>query len=139
MWHNLKPPHGNSSCFNQIIEKKIYFKKSKWCHMSHSWAPMCEQTIGLHCNRKCSCKCNRMNSSLNTCIKSSYLYYTKNIFHLSFVISVVGNLSFVVKLIFVCKCDLQLKSSYKRWFFYNVLIFYEIIKFYMYDKILNIF
>lgn len=106
--------------------------------MSHSWATMCEQIIGFHCSRKCNCKCNRMNSSLNTCIKSPYLYSMKKIFHLSFAISVVYNLSFVVKLIFGCKCDLQLKSSYKRWFFYNVIVYYKIIKYYIYDKIENI-
>ncbi len=102
--------------------------------MSHSWATMCEQFIGFHC----SCKCNRMNSSLNTCIKSLYLYSMKKIFYLSFVINIVGNLSFVVKLIFGCKCDLRLKSSYKRWFLYNVIVFYKIIKYYIYDKIENI-
>jgi hypothetical protein len=75
-----------------------------------------------------------MNSSLNTCIKLPYLYSMKKKIHLSFAISVVGNLSFVVKLIFGCKCDLRLKSSYKWWFFYNVIIFYKIIKYYIYDK-----
>jgi hypothetical protein len=79
-----------------------------------------------------------MNSSLNTCIKSLYLYSMKKIFYLSFVINIVGNLSFVVKLIFGCKCDLRLKSSYKRWFLYNVIVFYKIIKYYIYDKIENI-
>jgi hypothetical protein len=77
-----------------------YLKKSKWCHVWHSKTTMCEQTIGVHCSRKCSCKCSHRNSSLDTCIKTPYLYFIKKTVHLSFVTSIVNNLSFVARLIF---------------------------------------
>jgi hypothetical protein len=54
----------------KICETK-YFKKSKWCCVSHFQATTCEH-ISVHCNRK--------NSSLNTCIKSPYSYFTKKYF-----------------------------------------------------------
>ncbi len=74
-------------------------------HMSHSQATMCEH-IGVHYSHKCRCKCSHKNSSLNTCIKLLYLYYVKTIFHLSLVTSIIGNFSFVARLIFSQRCKI---------------------------------
>ncbi len=91
-------------------------KKIKVWHFSgttQGWDTTCEQTIGVHCSRKCS----HRNSSLDTCIKLLNLYSTKTIFHLSFATN-VGNLSFATRLIFCHKCCLWLKFNHKQQFLY---------------------
>jgi hypothetical protein len=91
-------------------------KKIKVWHFSgttQGWDTTCEQTIGVDCN----CKCNHRNSSLDTCIKLLYLYFTKTIFHLSFVTN-IGNLSFATRLIFSHKFCLWLKFNHKQQFLY---------------------
>ncbi len=51
-------------------------------------------------------ECSHKSLSLDTCIKLPYSYSMKKIFRLSLAISIIGNLSFDVKLIFNHKCCL---------------------------------
>jgi hypothetical protein len=85
---------------NKYLFDKIFQKIQMMSHVTFL-GYMCEQAIGVHCNR--------MNSSLDMCIKSLYSYSTKKLFHLSFVSSIISNSSFVAMLIFSCKYYLWLK------------------------------
>jgi len=63
--------------------------------MLHFLAIRCEH-ISVHYSHKCS----RKNSSLDTCIKLSYVYFMKKKIHPLFAISIIRNMSFATRLTF---------------------------------------